>query len=337
MQKNNAKTMPILRFVEMQHNSGAGFCSWLNLEIFGVNMKSYTIYQVDSFTNTIFSGNPAGVVINADGLSDSDMQKIARELNNSETSFFFSPKDDSYDGELRYFTPKIEVPTCGHATIAALYAKAVEEKLGSCKLNIKTKVGILRMEIAEKGNGYYISMTQGKIEVSESLDNHLLKELLIALKISETDLDERCPVQIASTGHSKVMIGIKSRNILNEINPDNGKLINLSEKLKCNGYFVFTLDTNKPNVLTEGRMFAPAIGINEDPVTGNANGPLGAYLIHNKIIQGKNGKLEFVGFQGEKVQRPGYIIVEVTVYNGIPEKVKISGEARIVFKTEIIM
>jgi len=300
-------------------------------------MKSYTIYQVDSFTNTLFSGNPAGVVLNADGLTDNDMQSIARELNNSETSFFFSPKDDTYDGELRYFTPKIEVPTCGHATIAALYAKAVEEKLGNCKLNIKTKVGILPMEIAMKGNGYYISMTQGEVYISESLRGSLVKELLIALKIRETDLDARCPVQIASTGHSKVMIGIKSRNTLNEMNPDNGKLVDLSEKIKCNGYFVFTFDTNKPNVLTEGRMFAPAIGINEDPVTGNANGPLGAYLIHNKIMKEKNGKLKFVGFQGEKIQRPGSITVEVTVNKGIPEKVKISGEARIVFKTEIIM
>jgi len=298
-------------------------------------MKSYTVYQVDSFTNTLFSGNPAGVVLNADGLSDNDMQNIARELNNSETSFFFSPKDDSYDGELRYFTPKIEVPTCGHATIAALYAKAAEEKWSNRTLNIKTKVGILPMEIVKKENGYYISMTQGKVEISEPLSDSLVKELLIALKIRETDLDARCPVQTASTGHSKVMIGIKSRSTLNEMNPDNEKLVDLSEKIKCNGYFVFTLDTNKSNVLTEGRMFAPAIGIAEDPVTGNANGPLGAYLIHNKIMRAKNGKLEFVGFQGEKVQRPGSVTVEVTVKRGIPERVKISGEARIVFKTVI--
>lgn len=298
-------------------------------------MKTYTIYQVDSFTDTLFSGNPAGVVLNADGLSTNDLQNIARELNNSETSFFFSPKDDSYDGELRYFTPKIEVPTCGHATIAALYAKAVEEKLNSCKLKIKTKVGILPMEIAKKENGYYISMTQGKVEISESLNDSLIKELLIALRLKESDLDGRCPIQIASTGHSKVMIGINSRITLNEINPDNEKLIELSKKIMCNGYFVFTFDTNKSDVLTEGRMFAPAIGVNEDPVTGNANGPLGVYLIHNRIVQKENGKFEFVGFQGEKVKRPGKIIVEVTVSKGIAESVKISGEARIVFKTEI--
>lgn len=300
-------------------------------------MKTYTIYQVDSFTDTLFSGNPAGVVLTADGLSTNDMQNIARELNNSETAFFFSPKDDSYNGELRYFTPKIEVPTCGHATIAALYAKAVEEKLNSCKLKIKTKVGILPMEIAKKGNGYYISMTQGKVKISESLNDSLIKELLIALRLKESDLDRRCPIQIASTGHSKVMIGINSRITLNEINPDNEKLIELSKKIMCNGYFVFTFDANKPDVLTEGRMFAPAIGVNEDPVTGNANGPLGAYLIHNRIVQEENGKFEFVGFQGEKVKRPGKIVVEVTVSKGIPERVKISGEARIVFKTEIII
>jgi PhzF family phenazine biosynthesis protein len=298
-------------------------------------MKTYTVFQVDSFTKTMFSGNPAGVVLNADGLSEMDMQNIARELNNSETAFFFSSTEPNCDGELRYFTPKTEVPTCGHATIAALYAKAVEEKLESCTLKIKTKVGILPMEIAKQADDYYISMTQGKFEISEPLEDMAIRDLLVAVKLSEADLDKRCPIQIASTGHSKVLIGIKSRTTLNELIPDNEKLIALSQKIKCNGYFVFTFDTDKKDVLTEGRMFAPAIGITEDPVTGNANGPLGAYLIHNKLVHANDGVFRFVGFQGETAKRPGRIAVEVTVTNGKPERVKISGEARIVFKTEI--
>lgn len=300
-------------------------------------MKSYIVYQVDSFTDTIFCGNPAGVVLNADDLSDEDMLNIARELNNSETSFFFSPKDKSCDGELRYFTPKVEVPTCGHATIAALYAKAVEEKMESRLLNIRTKVGVLPMEIEKRGDDYYICMTQGRVEISDSLDGALVDELLIALRLKKDDLDARCPVQIASTGHSKVMIGIKSRIALNGIVPDFDGLTELSKKIKCNGYFVFTFDTDLECALTEGRMFAPAIGINEDPVTGNANGPLGAYLIHNKIVREENGKFEFVGYQGEKMRRPGRIMVEVAVRDGKPEKVKIAGQARIVFKTEIVL
>ncbi len=265
------------------------------------------------------------------------MLSIARELNNSETSFFFSPKDGSCDGELRYFTPKVEVPTCGHATIAALYAKAVEEKMGSRLLNIRTRVGVLPMEIAKKGDDYSVCMTQGRVEISDSLDGPLADELLTALGLKKDDLDARCPMQIASTGHSKVMIGIKSRTALNGIVPDFAGLAELSKKIKCNGYFVFTFDTSEGRALTEGRMFAPAIGVNEDPVTGNANGPLGAYLIHNKIVREENGKFEFIGYQGEQMHRPGRIMVEVTVRDGKPEKVKIAGQARIVFRTEITL
>lgn len=78
-------------------------------------MKAYTVYQIDAFTSEKFSGNPAGVITNAQGLSEFDMQRIARELNNSETVFIFPPDDASHDVKLRYFTPTTEVPSCGHA------------------------------------------------------------------------------------------------------------------------------------------------------------------------------------------------------------------------------
>ena len=81
-------------------------------------MRRYTVYQVDAFTKEKFKGNPAGVVINADGLTEAEMQKIARELNNSETAFLFSPTSPDHDVWIRFFTPTIEVPVCGHATIA---------------------------------------------------------------------------------------------------------------------------------------------------------------------------------------------------------------------------
>jgi PhzF family phenazine biosynthesis protein len=298
-------------------------------------MKKYTIYQIDSFTTTMFKGNPAGVVLNAEGLSDSDMQQIAREMNNSETAFFFSPSDVSYDGELRYFTPSTEVPTCGHATVAALYAKAREENWGNRSLRIRTKVGVLPMEVIKHEDDYLIAMTQGRIEISEPLGSQDRTEILRALGLSEDDMDQRCPIQIASTGHSKVMIGIKEVKRLNEIEPDSTSLVRLSKKLGCNGYFVFTFDTVKKDVLTEGRMFAPAIGIAEDPVTGNANGPLGAYLIRNRIVACDHGFFKFIGHQGERMGRPGNVLVEVTVRNERPESVKILGQATIVYKTEI--
>jgi PhzF family phenazine biosynthesis protein len=229
--------------------------------------KKIVIYQVDSFTKELFKGNPAGVVPYAEGLTEEQMQMIAREMNNSETSFLFPPDDDTCDGIIRYFTPSREVPTCGHATIAAMYVKAKIENLDSAVFRYKTKVGILPFEIINTGNDYSIIMTQGKIEFTEPFEEKIRNRIISALKINQTDLDEKCPVQIVSTGHSKVMIGIKSRQILNELDPNFFELGLISKEINCNGFFVFTFDSDDKNILTYGRMFAPAIGINEDPVT----------------------------------------------------------------------
>ena len=298
-------------------------------------MNKLTIYQIDSFTREKFKGNPAGVVLDSSGLSDEQMQMVARELNNSETAFLFPSESDEYDTAIRYFTPLREVPICGHATIAAMYAKAIEEKLNSCILKVKTNIGVLPFEIVKRDNDYQIIMTQGKFELGAPLNDELVYKITQALGVDVNELDTRCPVQIASTGHSKVMIGLKNRKKLNELGPDFYALKQISEQINCNGYFVFTLDSDDKNILTYGRMFAPAIGINEDPVTGNANGPLGGYLVQNKIVKWQDGCLEFNTRQGEKMKRLGEINVKVKIENNSPVLIQLKGEAVIVFKTEI--
>ena len=298
-------------------------------------MEKYIVYQIDAFTKSKFKGNPAGVVVNADGLSENQMQGIARELNNSETAFLLFPDDKSCDGQIRYFTPTTEVPTCGHATIAAMYAKAIEEKLDSCVLKIKTKIGILPFEIDRSGDNIKIWMTQGNIEIEPPLSKNIRTELLNYLGLLHEDLDNRCPVQIASTGHSKVMIGIVNKEKLNNLNPNLHQLKELSKIINCNGYFVFTLNSNDSSVQSYGRMFAPAIGINEDPVTGNANGPLGAYLVHNKLVDTEFDSFFFRGAQGEAIGREGIVDVLVSIQNKKPILVKIAGEAITIFKTFI--
>jgi PhzF family phenazine biosynthesis protein len=297
-------------------------------------MKKLKIYQIDSFTKERFKGNPAGVVVNADGFSDSQMQQIARELNNSETAFLFSPDDNTCDGVIRYFTPKAEVPTCGHATIAAMYAKALEDNLDSCILRYKTKIGVLPFEIMKKNGDYQVTMTQGKFELSTEFESDTTRKLLIALGLEASDIDKKCPVQIASTGHSKVMIGINSRQKLNELTPNYHDLAELSRQINCNGYFVFTFDSDRIDTLTYGRMFAPAIGINEDPVTGNANGPLGGYLVQNKIVACNDNLFEFNGRQGETIDRLGVVNVKVKIESNQPSLIQIKGDAVVIFKTE---
>lgn len=298
-------------------------------------MKKYIVYQVDAFTKSKFKGNPAGVVVNADGLSDNQMQVIARELNNSETAFLLSPDDTSCDGRIRYFTPTIEVPICGHATIAAMFAKAIEEKLDSCVLKIKTNLGVLPFEINKQQESIKIWMTQGKIDITIALTKDIQNQLIESLGLINEDIDTKCPIQIASTGHSKVMIGLNSWEKLNSLSPNFHKLKELSKTIGCNGYFVFTLNSNDPDILSYGRMFAPAIGIDEDPVTGNANGPLGAYLVHNGIVDVQSDKFYFKGAQGEAINREGIVEVEVSIKNTKPYLVKIAGEAVTAFKTYI--
>ena len=300
-------------------------------------MKQYTIYQIDAFTQLKFRGNPAGVVVNAEGLSETQMQLIARELNNSETAFLLPSNDNSCDGVIRYFTPTTEVPICGHATIAAMYAKAFEENLDSCVLRIKTKVGILPFEIIKNQNNYKVIMTQGRIEIDLPLSETNRNILLDSLSLTIKDLDPRCPVQIASTGHSKVMIGITKKETLNNLKPNLTKLAELSNTINCQGYYVFTLDSNDDDILVHGRMFAPSIGINEDPVTGNANGPLGAYLVENNIVSPQNNTFQFKAKQGKKMHREGIVEVIVTIESNKPEQVQIIGDAVIVFKTIIEM
>jgi PhzF family phenazine biosynthesis protein len=297
-------------------------------------MKVYTVYQIDAFTSEKFSGNPAGVITNAQGLSELDMQRIARELNNSETVFIFPPDDASHDVKLRYFTPTTEVPSCGHATIAAHYARSIENQLGSERVIQKIGIGILPIDIV-KNNDYTIWMTQGSIEFSEPLSTKDRELLLSSLGLTEEEIDERCPIQIVSTGHSKVMIGIKSIAKLHSLSPNMSMLSNLSKSIGCNGYYVFTFASRPNTILTHGRMFAPAIGISEDPVTGNAIGPLGAFLVKHGLVEHDNSLFSFTGIQGEAMGRVGTVDVKVKIENGEPTQVQIGGTAVIVFKTQI--
>lgn len=297
--------------------------------------RPYRLYQVDAFTTEKFQGNPAGVVTNADGLSVEQMQTIARELNNSETAFVLPPDAADHQVRVRFFTPTTEVPSCGHATIAAHYVRAIENALQSAVVVQKIGAGILPVEIVKQDDDYKIVMTQGAIEFGEPFDSALAAETLRALSLSPDALDRRCPIQIVSTGHSKVLVALRSRRELDSLRPDLTRLTELSGRIGCNGYFTFTLHDPDPDVLAHGRMFAPAIGIPEDPVTGNANGPLGAYLVQHKLASVRDGSLVFRARQGEALGRPGVVEVTVETEDSVPKLVRVAGRAVIVFHCEI--
>lgn len=293
------------------------------------------VYQVDSFTTELFKGNPAGVVLNAEGLDEGQMLKIARELNNSETAFVFDRPGPGYDLEVRFFTPRQEVPICGHATIAAHYVYARAHGLRDCSLVQKTKAGILPVEIQAEGGDLRIVMTQGPIVYGSLIEGEARDDLLAGLGLSEVDLDASLPIQIVSTGHSKVLVPIASRYVLDRITIRQELLSSLSARIGCNGYYAFTFDSGEEGILVSGRMFAPAIGIAEDPVTGNANGPLGAWLARLGRLDIHEAGRSFVAKQGEAIGRTGYITVQVYGSGREARLVKVGGRASLVFRTTI--
>jgi PhzF family phenazine biosynthesis protein len=295
------------------------------------------IFQVDSFTRTQFAGNPAGVVLGADGMTARQMQQVARELNNSETAFVLRPVGTDHDVHVRFFTPTTEVPSCGHATIAAHYARAVEGDARSATLVQLTGAGLMPIGILPDGTDYRIRMTQGPVGFEPPLPGHIADDIRAALGLSREDSDTRAPIRVVTTGHSKVMVPILTRSRLGSLAPDNTALVRISRALGCNGYFVFTFDRPDAGALTQARMFAPAIGIDEDPVTGNGHGPLGAYLVHHRLVSHDGRLFQFRGSQGDATGRSGYVDVLVDVAAGDPSRVSIVGDAVIVFRTEVDM
>ena len=238
-----------------------------------------TIYVVDAFTTKPNTGNRAGVVLEADHLSTQEMQDIAAFAGYSETAFVLSPKDQSHDIHVRYFTPTNEVPICGHATIATHFLRATTGHQSDYPLIAKTGAGHLPVSIFGSPTELLVKMTQGRVEFLPPFSASQRSELASALGVSESDFAD-LPIQVVTTGHSKVMVPMLSRSKLDGLTPNNEELKAMSAEIGCNGFFPFVLEGSKQEPITYGRMFAPAIGINEDPVTGNANGPAGAYLVH---------------------------------------------------------
>ena len=297
--------------------------------------KIYHLYQTDVFTKKRFTGNPAGVITNADGLSVSQMQQIARELNNSETAFVFTEGCRDYDMQVRFFTPTHEVPICGHATIAAHYTYAMENHWTTDRRNLqKTGAGILPVDIYRKDSDYLIAMTQGDVQIASPLSSDCQRMIAQALGLKMDDLRDDCPMVIASTGHSKVLVGMKNLEQLHELQPNLAELSRISKVIGCIGYYTFVLDKEK-TPLVHGRMFAPAIGIPEDPVTGNANGPLGAYLVHFGIVDVKRELFSFEAIQGESIGRAGTMTINVSIIDKRPVSVQILGNAVIVFSADL--
>ena len=296
--------------------------------------RSIQIHQIDAFTRTPFTGNPAGVVLNADGLDDVQMLAIARELNNADTAFIFTADGADHDLRARFFTPRTEAGFVGHATVAAHYV--LSRRRGATeRLRQKSKAGIVDIEIRGTGDERQIAIRQKTPPLGRDLNDRERLAVLDALALATDDLDDRCPLRIVGAGSKRLMVGVQGPEQLKQLKPDPARLNTLSAQLGAAGYFVFTLAPQKEGCLTESRMFCPALGIAEDPVSGNAHGLLGVYLAGLGLLAQTGERTTFCGSQGHYVQRPGRVTVELETRDGGIDGVWIIGQAVSIFETEI--
>ena len=147
-----------------------------------------------------------------------------------------------------------------------------------------------------------------------------------SLRISKEDIDDTLPKQKVSTGLFTLPICVKSYDVLKSIKPDFDEIKNICKDLGVGSFHLFTFDTLEPKSVYHARNFAPVYGVNEDPVTGTANGAVCSYLVKNKIVKGNS----FVCEQGDIIDRPGRVFVEVN-----DESIRVGGRAVIVDEVEI--
>ncbi len=274
---------------------------------------------VDAFAETPFAGNPAGVVLDADGLDEQQMQTIAREVNASETAFITRANDLHRPPGLRWFTPGSEVDFCGHATLAAAHAwsEAVGFRalLGKSdpKIEFETKAGLLRLTpevISEDENRlvWWLAMPDPRLEP----DHTNPMKLTALLGLTMDDLDQSIPIM--RTRDSDVILLVKTWRALVELKPDFQALRRLCEKHGIRGVCVSTLEVLSDFAHVVSRFFAPAVGINEDPVTGSVHGPLATLLTINELVPMTSTRAALNCLQGTPGGRTGLVraLVEPT-------------------------
>ncbi len=291
-------------------------------------------YIVDAFTENVFGGNPAGVVIlpeGADFPSDEICIKTAAELRYSETAFIKILKDGHFN--IRYFTPVAEVDLCGHATVASFTAliDAGFVKNGFKYIN-HTLAGDLDIEI--KDGFILMDMATPKF-IGEISEINNIKELYRIMGIDyKTQLDKGLTLkpQLISTGLPDIMMPVATLEDLNALSPDMYALAELSKKYEVTGVHAFTLEGE--DATCHARNFAPLYDIDEEAATGTSNGALTYYGYLNGFIQSSDNS-RFI--QGEKMGRPSLILSTIEELSKDTKecKIRVGGNSAILAKGEI--
>ena len=330
-------------------------------------MRSYRFIQLDVFTEEAFAGNPLAVFPEAEGLSDDEMMKIAREMNLSETVFVFEPKQAPEAGDqrsevsnqqsdsseptvlrrLRIYTPAREIPFAGHPIVGTWNILAREGIVpppdggnGWTRIHHEVGIGVLPVDIEFKdGEPVQVVMTQGKFQIHNEIDDwNEHAEIARALGLAVEDFDESLPIQVIGTGLLFLAVPIRSLASLRGCKVNAGLLAEIYQRANGTGCYPFSRETIEiGEARAHARLFAPADNIPEDPATGSAGGALGAYLVHHDAtnVDPVDGRYSFVIEQGDFMHRPSRIKLSVKGKPGAVEEVKVGGPSIVVAQGEV--
>lgn len=301
-------------------------------------MRRLRYTQLDVFAGKPFSGNQLAVFFDTTNLTSEEMQRIAREMNFSESVFTLPARDAKALARLRIFTPQVELPFAGHPVIGATFALAAIGRITSeseSPMTLELGVGPLEMDLLFEGTRLSFAwMRQQTPTFTEwKGDRAALAE---SVGLTESDLRADLPIETGSAGTPHTLIPVVDATKLDVAKPgvNLGDALNTSEP--CGAYFFVPPTKEAPNNIYS-RMFAPHMGIVEDAATGSAAGPLGAYLVRHSLAQREDDSARIVIAQGVKMGRPSRIVVNVERRDGEPGQVRVGGEAVVVANGEFLL
>ena len=290
-------------------------------------MREYRFVQVDVFTREIFGGNPLAVYPNAEGLDQEEMQRIAREMNLSETAFVFTPSSSEADFRVRIFTPQREIPFAGHPVIGTCFVLGEEWRIGPKEgkrvIKLELGLGVFPVEVVFLGGEpVLVKMEQRSPEFLGVYGEMELLARLLSLPLERLDL-LKGPAEVVSTGLPFLIIPLTSQRALSQAKINPSILETVAQELDTSLIALFTMDGTGGNRI-RARVFAPFHGVPEDPATGSAAGCFGAYLVKHGLIKGEPVATVEIE-QGVELRRPSLIQVELALREGIIDRVWVAG------------
>jgi trans-2,3-dihydro-3-hydroxyanthranilate isomerase len=285
----------------------------------------YRIVTIDAFTSSPFSGNPCAVVPEADGLSEEQMQLIARETNQPETSFVLGSREADF--KVCYFTTTRRIPFAGHPTIATAFLLALDGRIvppqarGMAEVRFEFDIGVLPVlvEFGPRGRPLRAIMSQPSPTFGAELGT---EEVAAGFSLEAEDFLPGVPCQVVSTGVPFLMAPVRSLDVLKRAEMERPPLRELLARTGAAAVFMFALEGFAPEADTHARLFDPD-GTMEDPFTGSASGCMGAYIVRHGLRPGPTFRLE----QGHLLGRPGQGILEVLGDSRRISGIKLSGSA----------